>query len=213
MSNISFSRSFMKCGWIKFEYTVVFIGKWNYALPSRQMHHLPKVEVMLSYLSNKSQNQDYRSCFHQEKHSSWTLEWYFETKLVNKTLFTTWIMSAIRDMSWRKLFTSWQKLKNLTRLPRKTIVMMRWNQDQNAQGKIFSKTWTFIIVLKIFIDYKLEHVYNDHFCKAEWSILQTSCYWNRKTSQILTCLSHGIPVVYVLDTTIVSHCLRATFLY
>ena len=84
MSNVSFSRSFMKCGWIKFKYTIVFIGKWNYALPSRQMHHLPKVEVMLSYLSNKSQNQDYRSCFYQEKHSSWTLEWYFETKLDNE---------------------------------------------------------------------------------------------------------------------------------
>ena len=55
------------------------------------------------------------------------------------------------------------------------MVMMRWNQDQNAQVKMFSKTWTFTIVLKIFIDYKLEHVYNDHFCKADWSLFQTSC--------------------------------------
>ena len=30
------------------------------------------------------------------------------------------------------------------------------------------------IVFKIFIDYKLEHVYNDEFCKAEWNLLQTS---------------------------------------
>ena len=86
MSNVSFSRSFVKYGWIKFGDTVVFTRKWNYALPSKQMHHLPKVKAMFCYLNSKWLNQDYRSCFHQERHSLPQDNECYTRYVMNKTL-------------------------------------------------------------------------------------------------------------------------------
>ena len=83
-----------------------------------------------------------------------------EAASIRKDIVYHRIMNAIRDMSWTKLLASWQKLKNLTRLSRKTMVMMRWNQFQNVQGKIFAKNFARL---------------NEIFCKQVVSEMKNEC--------------------------------------